>query len=53
MDVGCGNGDMLSAVKRLGWQAIGLYIDTVAVRAPRTRGLYVLEGSHARSAKFK
>jgi 2-polyprenyl-3-methyl-5-hydroxy-6-metoxy-1,4-benzoquinol methylase len=53
MDVGCGNGGMLSIAKYLGWQAMGLEIDPVAARAARARGLDVLEGSYQRLAGFR
>lgn len=53
MDVGCGNGNMLDVAQQLGWRAMGLELDPNAVRAARTRGLDVLEGSYARLAEFE
>ncbi len=53
VDVGCGNGGMLSIAKRLGWQAVGLEIDPVAASAARARGLDVLDGSYERLAAFR
>lgn len=52
MDVGCGNGTMLSLATKLGWQAMGLEIDPAAVRASRTQGLNVLEGTYERLAEY-
>lgn len=53
MDVGCGSGHMLSLAKQLGWQAMGLEIDPAAVRAARTQGLNVLEGTYKRLAEYR
>jgi 2-polyprenyl-3-methyl-5-hydroxy-6-metoxy-1,4-benzoquinol methylase len=53
LDVGCGNGGMLSIAQRLGWRAVGLEIDPVAARAARARGLDVLEGSYHHLAAFR
>lgn len=53
VDVGCGNGRMLSVAKQLGWQAVGLEIDPAAVHAARIQGLDILEGSYARLDEFK
>lgn len=53
MDVGCGNGHMLNFVTKLGWQAIGLEIDPAAVKAARTQGLDVLEGTYERLSEYR
>lgn len=53
MDVGCGNGYMLSLATKLGWQAMGLEIDPSAARAARTQGLDVLEGTYERLAEYR
>jgi SAM-dependent methyltransferase len=53
MDVGCGNGYTLSLAKRLGWQTVGLEVDTAAVRAARAQGLDVEEGSYVWLADFR
>ena len=52
MDVGCGNGNLLSLATKLGWQAMGLEIDPAAVRAARNQGLDVLEGTYERLSEF-
>jgi 2-polyprenyl-3-methyl-5-hydroxy-6-metoxy-1,4-benzoquinol methylase len=46
MDVGCGNGGTLSLAAELGWNATGLEIDLAAVKAARTRGLNVIQGTY-------
>jgi 2-polyprenyl-3-methyl-5-hydroxy-6-metoxy-1,4-benzoquinol methylase len=53
VDVGCGNGDLLAFARQLGWHAIGLELDPAAVRAARTAGLDVIEGSYVRLAELK
>jgi 2-polyprenyl-3-methyl-5-hydroxy-6-metoxy-1,4-benzoquinol methylase len=53
MDVGCGNGRMLSLGRKLGWQAMGLEVDPSAARTARAQGLDVLEGSYTRLAEFR
>ncbi len=44
LDVGCGDGEALVFLSCLGWQASGVEIDPMAVRAARARGLEVIEG---------
>ena len=52
MDVGCGDGDMLSLATKLGWQAMGLEFDPAAVKAARAQGLDVLEGTYERLSEY-
>lgn len=52
VDVGCGNGRLLSLVKDLGWDALGVEVDPAAARVARARGLNVIEGSYRRVAEF-
>lgn len=52
VDVGCGNGNTLSLATKLCWQAMGLEIDPAAVRAARTQGLDVFEGTYERLAEY-
>lgn len=53
LDVGCGNGDMLVVARQLGWRVIGVEVDPIAVRAARSRGLDVLEGSYEQLTEFR
>ena len=39
LDVGCGSGDTLMALKELGWDVYGLEIDRNAIRLAKERGL--------------
>lgn len=45
LDVGCGNGDLLSILKVMGFKVSGLEIDHVAVATAQERGLAVRQGS--------
>lgn len=47
LEVGCGAGDSLLALRALGWQVEGLELDPAAVRVARGRGLSVKEGDLA------
>lgn len=44
LDVGCGSGDWLAQMRRLGWNAEGLDFDPAAVEVARTRNLTVRLG---------
>jgi 2-polyprenyl-3-methyl-5-hydroxy-6-metoxy-1,4-benzoquinol methylase len=46
IDVGCGNGDKLKQAAKLGWQTLGIEMDTSAVRAATAQGLRVLQGGY-------
>lgn len=46
IDVGCGNGDTLGVAEQLGWQALGIELDTSAVGVARQRGLNVVQGGY-------
>jgi 2-polyprenyl-3-methyl-5-hydroxy-6-metoxy-1,4-benzoquinol methylase len=52
IDVGCGDGQKLELASNLGWQAIGLELDSAAVKAARARGLQVREGGYALLANY-
>jgi 2-polyprenyl-3-methyl-5-hydroxy-6-metoxy-1,4-benzoquinol methylase len=52
MDVGCGNGNMLRLAEGLGWNAVGLEVDSAAVQFARSRGLDVVEGSYPRLLEY-
>jgi len=41
LDVGCGNGELLSLAQKMGWKAEGIDFDATAVDAARRRGLTV------------
>lgn len=45
LDVGCGSGDWLLAMRELGWQVMGLDFDINAVMVATRRGLQVAHGS--------
>ena len=45
LDVGCGSGELLELVQRLGWRATGVDFDPAAVSNSRGRGLDVRLGS--------
>ena len=44
LDVGCGDGGFLSALKRAGWEAFGTEIDDAIVHALRRQGLEIYGG---------
>jgi 2-polyprenyl-3-methyl-5-hydroxy-6-metoxy-1,4-benzoquinol methylase len=52
MDVGCGDGDMLKFAEALGWNSVGLEVDSVAVQVARSRGLGVVEGTYSRLLEY-
>jgi SAM-dependent methyltransferase len=45
LDVGCGNGAFLQQVQALGWQAVGLEMDSNACGMASSRGLNIVQGS--------
>jgi SAM-dependent methyltransferase len=45
LDVGCGSGQMVRLASQLGWDAMGLEIDPLAVKAARKRGLNIVQGA--------
>src|SRR5262249_96150 len=45
LDVGCGNGDFLAWMRRLGWGVEGLDPDPVAIASARAAGLAVQQGT--------
>jgi 2-polyprenyl-3-methyl-5-hydroxy-6-metoxy-1,4-benzoquinol methylase len=52
MDVGCGAGLTVSVAKQLGWQAMGLEIDPVAVSEAQRKGLNIVEGAYDRLSQY-
>jgi 2-polyprenyl-3-methyl-5-hydroxy-6-metoxy-1,4-benzoquinol methylase len=50
LEVGCGRGDTLSALRELGWQAEGIDVDPAAVEVARSRGLVARAGTLAEAA---
>lgn len=46
IDVGCGNGNKLGLAAQLGWQTLGIEMDTSAVQAAKARGLNVVRGGY-------
>jgi SAM-dependent methyltransferase len=51
LDVGCGDGDFLADLRRLGWEGYGTEFSEVACELTRARGINVRQGS-LRSAGF-
>jgi len=47
LDVGCGNGQLLSVARQMGWECLGLEVSPKAVEVCRLQGLTVLEGTLA------
>ena len=53
LDVGCGSGDTLALLKKLGWDVYGLEIDKNAVKVARERGLVNVKlGGYEKIASF-
>lgn len=46
IDVGCGNGDKLRLAEQLGWTAVGIEMDALAVRTAKQKGLSVEHGGY-------
>lgn len=46
IDVGCGDGTVLEWANKLGWSAVGIEIDPLAVASGRGKGLDILEGTY-------
>lgn len=45
LEIGCGNGAMLSRMANLGWQVVGIDFDSKAVKVARSEGLDVRRGT--------
>jgi SAM-dependent methyltransferase len=43
LDFGCGSGEVLNVLKRLGWETYGIEIDTEAAEYARSKGLRVFD----------
>src|SRR5574341_1960517 len=46
LDIGCGDGDTLESLKKLGWDTYGLDIDSGAVDRAKNKGLNVKHGTY-------
>jgi 2-polyprenyl-3-methyl-5-hydroxy-6-metoxy-1,4-benzoquinol methylase len=53
IDVGCGSGFTVNLANTLGWNATGLEMDATAVKAARSQGLNVFEGSYHKLSEYK
>jgi len=53
LDVGCGSGNTLLSARQLGWDVVGLEIDSNAVKTAKQRGLNVLEGDFRQLRQFE
>lgn len=53
VDVGCGAGLTVAIARQLGWDAMGLEIDPVAVTTARRSGLNVVEGTYEQLAQYE
>jgi 2-polyprenyl-3-methyl-5-hydroxy-6-metoxy-1,4-benzoquinol methylase len=53
MDVGCGAGLIVSLARQLGWEAMGLEIDPVAVRTAQQSGLNIVEGTYEQLTQYE
>lgn len=53
IDVGCGGGNTLELARQLGWQAMGVELDTAAVSVAQARGLHVVQGGYEVLALYK
>lgn len=53
LDVGCGTGDTLLLLKKLGWNVYGFDIDKMALKIAKKRGItHVFHGSYEDIARF-
>ena len=52
LDVGCGDGDTLSQLKKLGWETHGLDIDVRAIEIARKRGINAKLGTFREISKY-
>jgi 2-polyprenyl-3-methyl-5-hydroxy-6-metoxy-1,4-benzoquinol methylase len=53
MDVGCGDGQTVKVAEQLGWDAMGIEIDPVAVSSAQKNGLNIIEGTFERLAQYE
>ena len=53
IDVGCGNGNTLKLARQLGWQTLGIELDSAAVAVARAQGLEVVQGSYEALAHYE
>lgn len=52
LDIGCGSGDTLYLLKKLGWNVYGIEVDKIAVNAAQKRGLNVVRGTYKNLSKY-
>lgn len=52
LDIGCGDGDTLALLKKLGWKTYGLDIDARAVEIANKRGLNVKLGTFKKLSEY-
>lgn len=52
MDVGCGAGLAVAAARQLGWDAMGIEVDPVAVREAQRADLNILEGTYEQLTRY-
>jgi len=45
LDVGCGNGQLLSIAREMGWECNGIEVSSAAIKLCREQGLQVFEGT--------
>jgi SAM-dependent methyltransferase len=45
LDVGCGNGLLLSIAREMGWECFGIEVSSAAIKLCREQGLQVFEGT--------
>lgn len=53
IDVGCGNGTTLKLARQLGWETLGIELDTSAVSVAQAQGLNVIQGSYQELAHYE
>lgn len=52
LDIGCGDGDTLVSLKKLGWETYGLDINSRAVEIARERGIHAKLGTYKELSEY-
>jgi 2-polyprenyl-3-methyl-5-hydroxy-6-metoxy-1,4-benzoquinol methylase len=52
IDVGCGSGALVDLASQLGWDALGLELDSSAVKVGHAKGLNIIEGSYEKLTEY-